>query len=55
MHANRSIRNVHDVFSVTYLDRPIPSLRTIFKIISKFNNHGCVEYTLIALQILSMH
>jgi transposase len=43
-HAHHSIRNVRDIFSVTYPDRPIPSVGTIFSIISKFNNHGCVEY-----------
>jgi transposase len=42
--ANQSIRNVRDAFSVNYPDRPIPSIGTICNIISKFNNHGCVEY-----------
>jgi hypothetical protein len=35
--ANQSIRNVRDIFSVTYPDGPIPPLGTIFNIISKFN------------------
>jgi hypothetical protein len=38
-HANQSMRNVSDVFSVTYPNKPglIPSIGTIFNIISKFN------------------
>jgi hypothetical protein len=47
-HANQSIRNVRDFFSVTYPDRPIPSIGTTFNINSTFNNHGCFEYKLIA-------
>jgi hypothetical protein len=33
-YANQSIRNVHDISNATH-DRPIPSIGTIFNIISK--------------------
>jgi hypothetical protein len=43
-YANQSIRNVRDISNATY-DRPIPSIGTIFNIISKslvFGIVGCI-------------
>jgi hypothetical protein len=43
-HANQSIRNVRDISNATH-DRPIPSIGTIFNIISKslvFGIVGCI-------------
>jgi hypothetical protein len=43
-YANQSIRNVRDISNATH-DRPIPSIGTIFNIISKslvFGIVGCI-------------
>jgi hypothetical protein len=43
-YANQSIRNMRDISNATY-DRPIPSIGTIFNIISKslvFGIVGCI-------------
>jgi hypothetical protein len=43
-HANQSIRNVRDISNATH-DRPIPTIGTIFNIISKslvFGIVGCI-------------
>jgi hypothetical protein len=44
-YANQSIRNVRDISNTTH-DRPIPSIGTIFNIISKslvFGIVSCIE------------
>jgi hypothetical protein len=41
--ANQSIRNVRDISNATH-DRPIPSIGTIFNIISKSLVFGIVSY-----------
>lgn len=41
-YQNNSLRKVADLFAVEYPDRPIPSISTIFKIVKKFKNDGCV-------------
>jgi hypothetical protein len=40
-YANQSIRNVRDISNATH-DRPIPSIGTIFNIISKYLAFGVV-------------
>jgi hypothetical protein len=53
-YADQSIRNVRDVFSVTYSS--IPLVGTLFNIISKFNNHEAPSINwLHSKYILSMH
>jgi hypothetical protein len=42
-YANQSIRNVRDISNVTH-DRPIPSIGTIFNIISKSLVFGIIGY-----------
>jgi hypothetical protein len=42
-YANQSIRNVRDISNATH-DRPIPSIGTIFNIISKSLVFGIVGY-----------
>lgn len=37
-----SLRNVRDLFSAKYPDRPIPAISTISAIIKKFNSEGCL-------------
>jgi hypothetical protein len=41
-YANQSIRNVRDISNATH-DRPIPSIETIFNIISKSLVFGIVD------------
>lgn len=39
---NNSLRQVRDMFSVNYPDRPIPCAKTILNIFKKFQEDGCV-------------
>lgn len=40
--SNNSLRQVRDLFSVHYPDRPIPSIGSIHNMIRKFNVDGCI-------------
>lgn len=40
---NRSYRDIQTIFPQTFVNRPIPSLPTISRVINNFETHGCVS------------
>ena len=40
---NRSYRDIQTIFPQTFVNRPIPSLSTISRVINNFETHGCVS------------
>ena len=41
-HQNHTVRRIKELFTETFADRPAPSIATVHKIITKFEEHGCV-------------
>jgi hypothetical protein len=41
-NCNYSLRQIRDLFSVTYPNRPIPSIGTIHSVMKTFYTEGCV-------------